>query len=287
MSAPARPRVGVVGHLEWLTHGTGTMPRPGEITYLGEPFDEPAGGGGVSASQVAKLGAECLFFTALGADEAGRASAEILAEGGVEVLATVHPGAQTRAVSAVDGSTDRAILVIGGPTSPRIEDALPWDELAGCDAVYFTGHDSATLAAARRARILVVTTRRLRQLVESGVRADVLIASASDPSEAVDPARLPVQPAAIVWTEGARGGRYRTADGTAGRWAPFPPPGPAVDSYGCGDSFAGGLTTGLARGLDLDAALALGARCGAVCLTGRGGLAPQLVEREHPGGPPA
>jgi ribokinase len=259
------------------------MPRPGEITYLAEPFDEPAGGGGVSASQVAKLGAECLFYTAVGSDEAGRASAAILAEVGVEVLATVHPGAQTRALSAVGASTDRAIVVVGGPTSPRIEDALPWDELAGCDAAYFTGHDSATLAAARRARILVVTSRRLRQLVESGVRADVLIASASDPSEAVDPERLPVQPAAIVWTDGERGGWYRRADGAQERWAPSPPPGPGVDTYGCGDSFAGGLTTGLARGLDLDAALALGARCGAACFTGRGGLGPQLVEREPPG----
>jgi ribokinase len=281
MSAAGRPRVAVIGHVEWLTHGTGSMPRPGQITYLGEPFDEPAGGGGVSAAQVAKLGAECLFFTALASDDAGRASATILGEQGVQVLATVHPGAQTRAVSAVDASADRAILVVGGPTSPRIEDALPWDDLAGCDAAYFTGHDSATLAAARRARALVVTSRRLRQLVESGVRADVLIASASDPTEAVDPDRLPVQPGAIVWTEGAHGGHYRLADGTEGRWDPAPVPGPPVDSYGCGDSFAAGLTTGLARGLDLEGALALGARCGAACLAGRGALGPQLVEPER------
>jgi ribokinase len=52
-----------------------------------------------------------------------------------------------------------------------------------------------------------------------------------------------------------------------------------VDSYGCGDSFAAGLTVGLARGLDLEEALALGARCGAHCLTGRGALAAQLDER--------
>jgi ribokinase len=51
-----------------------------------------------------------------------------------------------------------------------------------------------------------------------------------------------------------------------------------VDSYGCGDSFAAGLTVGLARGLPLEAALELGARCGATCLTGRGGLVPQLRE---------
>ncbi|MGB2711191.1 MAG: PfkB family carbohydrate kinase, partial [Conexibacter sp.] len=55
-----------------------------------------------------------------------------------------------------------------------------------------------------------------------------------------------------------------------------PLPGPPVDAYGCGDSFAAGLTYGLAAGIELDAALALGARCGAHCLTGRGPYAGQL-----------
>jgi ribokinase len=278
MSPAARPRVAVVGHAEWVTHGLGDMPRPGMITRLSEPFDEPAGGGAVAAVQVPKLGAECLFFTALGHDEAGRRAAARLEREGVTVLAAVREAGQTRAVSAVGAAGDRAIVVIGEPTSARIEDPLPWDDLAGCDAAYFTGHDSATLAAARRARVLVVTTRRLRQLVESGVRADVLIASANDPTEAVEPGQLPVPPAAIVWTDGGRGGRYVREDGSEGRWTAAEVPGPAVDSYGCGDSFAAGLTVGLARGGDLDAALALGARCGAACLTGRGGLGPQLVE---------
>ena len=64
----------MVGHVEWVTHGHGLMPAPGEIRCLADPFDEPAGGGGVSAAQVAKLGAEALFLTALGSDEAGRAT---------------------------------------------------------------------------------------------------------------------------------------------------------------------------------------------------------------------
>jgi len=282
MSPVTRPRVAVVGHVEWLTHGRGSMARPGEITYLTEPFDEPAGGGGVSASQVPKLGAECLFFTALGADHSGDQAIARLEAEGVTVLATRRPEPQTRAVSATDTEGDRAITVIGGSISARIEDPLPWDDLAGCDAAFFTGHDSATVAAARRAGVLVITSRRLRQLVESGVRADVLIASDSDPAEAVDPDALPVPPGVILWTEGSRGGRYVTADGATGRWDPAPLPAPAVDSYGCGDSFAAGLTVGLARGLDLDGALALGARCGAVCLTGRGALEPQLVEFPAP-----
>ena len=268
----------MVGHVEWVTHARGLFPGPGDITRVTEPFDEPAGGGAVSAAQVAKLGAECLFFTAVGSDWAGTATSLRLGEEGVTVLAALREEPQTRAVSATGPTADRAIVVIGEQISPRIEDPLPWDDLAGCDAAYFTGHDSAALAAARRARALVVTSRRLRVLMESGVRAEVLIASAADSSEAVDPDGLPVAPAAIVWTEGARGGRYELAGGGGGRWEPAPVPGPAVDSFGCGDSFAAGLTTGLGRDLDLEGALALGARCGAACLTGRGALGAQLVE---------
>ena len=59
----------------------------------------------------------------------------------------------------------------------------------------------------------------------------------------------------------------RTA--TPATWAAEPLPGPPVDSYGCGDSFAAGLTYGLGAGMPV-AAAQLGARCGAHCLTGRG-----------------
>ena len=75
---------------------------------------------------------------------------------------------------------------------------------------------------------------------------------------------------------GEGGGRYTTADGATGRWEATPPPGPTIDAYGCGDSFAAGLAFGLARGLSLDDALHLAARCGAHCLAGRGPYATQL-----------
>ena len=109
VSAATRPRVAVVGHSEWVTHGIGPMPRPGEITYLAEPFDEPAGGGGVSAAQVAKLGAECLFFTALGDDD-GRSTraAAALRTRASPCSRRVREAPQTRAVSAVGADGDRA-----------------------------------------------------------------------------------------------------------------------------------------------------------------------------------
>ena len=42
------------------------------------------------------------------------------------------------------------------------------------------------------------------------------------------------------------------------------------DAYGCGDSFAAGLTFALGRDRRIDEALELAARCGAACLTGAG-----------------
>jgi ribokinase len=53
-------------------------------------------------------------------------------------------------------------------------------------------------------------------------------------------------------------------------------PGPPVDEYGCGDSFAAGLTYGLGAGMAMADALDLAARCGASCLTGRGPYGAQL-----------
>jgi ribokinase len=267
------PRVAVVGHVEWVTHVRGDVPATGQIAHLADPLDEPAGGGAVTAAAAARLGAQCLFFTALGADALGDESQARLEALGVRVLAARRDAPQTRAVSVTGASGERTILVTGGRLSPTVDDPLPWEELAGCEAAFFTGDDPRTLIAARAARHLVVTARRLRSLVESGVAADVVVASARDADERVEPGRLPVPPRAYVFTEGAAGGRIVVA-GRERRFVAPPLSGPLVDTYGAGDSFAAGLTVGLARGLALDDAVALGARCGAAATAARGGLPP-------------
>ena len=268
-------RVAVIGHVEWVTHCLGHLPAVGQIAHLSGAFDEPAGGGAVAAAQVARLGADCRFFTALSADGFGEVSAEVLGERGIRVYAATRDDPQPRALAVVEPSGERTILVTGGRLSPTMDDALPWSDLSRCEAAFFTGDDPRTLIAARAARHLVVTARRVASLVDSGVRADVLVASASDENERVDPDALPVPPRALVVTDGARGGRI-VVGGRERRFDPAPLPGPAVDTYGAGDSFAAGLTVGLARGLRLDEAVALAARCGAAALTGRGGLDRQL-----------
>jgi ribokinase len=138
--------------------------------------------------------------------------------------------------------------------------------------VYFTGGDVEALRAARQARALVASARELDVLRQAGVELDVLVASAADQGERYDGVLEP-RPRCVVRTEGARGGTVEPG----GRFPPADPPGPVVDAYGAGDAFAAGLTYGLAAGMPIDEAVALGARCGAAVLTGRGPYETQLT----------
>ncbi len=112
---------------------------------------------------------------------------------------------------------------------------------------------------------------------------DALVLSGGDEIEMGEAARAERDARAVVFTEGPSGGRYRTRSGEEGRWEAAPPPGQIVDSYGCGDSFAAGLTYGLGAGMSLGDALALAARCGAECLAGAGPYGRQLTARELQG----
>jgi ribokinase len=273
-------RVAVVGHVEWVEFAVvPRMPRAGEIVHATEPpFREPGGGGAVAAVQLRKLAGSALFLTSVGDDEAGRAAVRDLRERhGVDVHAAVHDVAQRRAFTHLDGEHERTITVLGARHVPHGDDDLPWDRLGACDAVYFTGGDVAALQAARAARTLVATPRALETLAAAGVELDVLVASATDAGERVAPGQIDPPPRRVVLTEGAEGGSWTAAEGETGRFAAADPPGEPVDAYGCGDSFAAGLTYGLGAGLDLDNALALAARCGATCLTGRGPYGNQLT----------
>ena len=70
-------------------------------------------------------------------------------------------------------------------------------------------------------------------------------------------------PTVRIATEGEAGGVLIPG----GRFDAVQLPGPMVESYGCGDSFAAGVTAGLSAGWSTEQAVALGARCGAACAT--------------------
>jgi ribokinase len=267
----------VVGHVEWAEFvRVAALPRAGEIVHAQEAWEEPGGGGAVAAAQLAKLAGGAAFFTAFGDEARGRRAAAELSAMGVDVRAVFRPEAQRRVFVHVDGAGERTITVIGARMGPRGSDPLPWPALAGCDGVYFTAGDVEALRAARAARVLVATPRALDTLRAARVRLDALVGSARDPGERVRPGELDPPPDIVVRTEGADGGHFSRADGTTGGFRAAPLPGPLVDTYGAGDAFAAALTFGLGRGLPLDDALALAARCGAASLTGRGPYTAQL-----------
>ena len=276
-----RARVAVVGHVEWVDFAVVPRPpRPGEILHARQSWEEAAGGGAVAAVQMAKLAGGALFLTALARDDLGARTLEQLERQGVTVHAGPREGIQRRGFVHLDDDGERTITILGDRLVPHGADPLPWESLDDVGGVYFTGGDAAALRAARRADVIVATPRAEHALRDAGVAVDVLVHSGKDAGEELDPGELDPAPRNVVTTLGAKGGRWEGELG-GGSWEPLPLPGPRVDAYGAGDSFAAGLTTGLAAGLPMRDAIQLGARCGVANLTGRGPYAGQLDLRPN------
>jgi ribokinase len=271
-------RVAVVGHLEWVEFVRGDhVPAAGEIVHAHDSFEEPAGGGAVAAVQLARLAGEATFLTALGDDELARRSRARLAELGVTVRDATRESPTRRGLTFLDRRGERTIITIGERLAPRGRDPLDWEDLGRADGVYLTAADEEGLHAARAARVLVASPRAGRLLHRAGVRLDALVYSDRDELETAFARALDPPPTLLVATRGAEGGRYESAQGQSGSWPAAPLPGPVADTYGAGDSFAAALTFALARGDDPEAAPALAARAGAICLTGRGPYERQLT----------
>jgi ribokinase len=253
----------VVGHVEWVEFArVPRVPAPGEIVHADRVFEEPAGGGGVVARQLALLAERCELFTALGRDDLGRAAERRLAELGIDVHVR-WGGATRRAWVHLDGRGERAITVLGDKLLP--DAPLP---LAGYDLVFFVSGTKAALREARSARFLAATARELPTLRAGGVPLDLVVASRNDPGERYDTALAARH---VALTDGVRGG---TLDGE-----PYAAVAAAhvADSYGAGDSFGAALAFALARGDAPADALALAARAGAAVTGGSGPYEAQLA----------
>ncbi len=219
---------------------------------------------------LAELGAEVDFFCALGDDVHGHAAADQLQRRGVQVHVAWRDEPTRRAVTLLEGHTERTIITIGKRLDPLGSDELPWKRLEQAEGVYFTAGDEDALCDARAAGVVVVSPRARTALTHPGPQLDALVYSGHDHDEAQWAKRLDGRAEIVVQTEGAAGGRWRTKDGLEGRWAALAAPGEVKDSYGCGDSFAAGFTFALAHGSSPGQAATFGAECGARCLTRAG-----------------
>ena len=276
-----RLRVAAVGHVEWVQFArVAHVPRAGEVVHARGAFEEPAGGGAVAAVQLARLAGESLLITALGEDELAERSLLRLRELGVHVRTARRAAPTRRAVTLLDDAGERTITTLGSRLEPQIADAqLPWGTLGDTDAIYFTAGDEGALRAARAAKVLVASPRA-RDAIGHGIPLDALVLSEDDEIERREVAKAQAEAEVVLATRGARGGAYRTRGGESGTWDPLPAAAAAVDSYGCGDSFAAGFAYGRAAGMSFDEALSLAARCGAACATGAGPYERQLTARE-------
>jgi ribokinase len=271
-------KTAVVGHTEWIEFGqVDHVPRPGDIVHATDGWEVAGGGGAVASVQLARLAGSCTFYTALGDDDRALWTKRDLAGLGVRVRAVTRGEPSRRAVVFVDPNGERTITTIGRRLEPNLSDHLPWDEMSETDAVYFTAGDVDALRKARRARVLVATSRAMVRLSEADVPLDAVVGSGRDPSERYVEGALSAQPGVVVQTNSTRGGRYETADGRTGTYEPVSPPGDVVDTYGAGDCFAAGLTFALGAGMEVEEAIAVAARCGAWNVAGRGPYEHQLT----------
>jgi ribokinase len=252
-------RIAVIGQLEWVELlRVDHVPAAGEIVSALSGYALPAGSAGVAAVQLARWGAESLLFTALGDDDRGRHAHDELRARGVRVWPIVRRDAQRRALTLIDARHERTIVTIGDRLVPHADDPLPWDELGGCDAAYVTGTDAQGVLKARRARVLVATSRIVPLLRAAGAPLDALVGSTNDPAERYAPGDLKPAPRLVVRTDGSRGGRYVLGDGSEQRYVAAPAPA-GGDTYGAGDTFAAGLTFALAEGKPAPDAVAFAA----------------------------
>jgi ribokinase len=281
-------RVAVVGHVEWVTFGlVDRVPRAGEIVNTSETWDEPAGGGAVAAVQLAKLAGACDLFTAVGDDDIGELSERGLTSLGLTVHAAIRDDKTRRAVALIDHGNERSIVTLGERLEPRAADPLPWERLEGADVAYVTAGDPGAFAAARKARLMVVTSRALASLAASEVTPDVVVGSARDQAEAFDPGAIASPTTLFVRTAGLAGGTWER-DGESGRWkspslTQDDDPDTPADAYGAGDSFAAALAYALAAGWEISDAVKLAARAGAACASGRGPYTSQLTNADLDG----
>jgi ribokinase len=263
-------RCAVVGHVEVVEFArVDHVPKPGEIVQARKTWTEPAGGGAVAATALRRLASDIMFFTAFGDDEVGHRAEQELRARGLRIECVYRDEPQRRGFTYLDSGGERTITVIGRKLVPQADDPLPWAQLDEVACVYLCGADPGAVREARRARALVATSRELATLKVAGVELDALVQSASDESERYRPGDLDPPPRRVVTTEGRRGGHYVEGD-REGRWEAVPLPGPLVDEYGAGDSFAAGLAFALGIGKSTDEALATAAESAAFQMTNPG-----------------
>ena len=260
-------KLAVIGHIEWVTFlKVDKLPFAGEICHAEDCFEEAAGGAAVAAVQMARLTGEPVdLITSLGEDTYGEKSYERLSKLGLNLKVAWRKKPTRKGISLTSKDGERAITVIGERLQPIASDNLPWSDMKNYDGIFITATDKDGIKLASKAKFVSATPRAgERALKDSKVKINALIGSGLDPGEKVNYEELVPKPDVYIATEGKTGG---TIYPKKHKYKSIKPSSKEIDSYGCGDCFAGAVTAALSAKLNLDQAIKIGAYCGAECST--------------------
>lgn len=268
------------------------LPRMGE-TLLGHSFAlGPGGKGSNQAVAAARLGAEVALITRLGQDAFAEMALATWTAAGVTPVVRQMAESYTGAalIFIEDGSGDNAIIIAPGAAGHiGPEDLEAEAPLIAGSRVFLTQLEQPLAAAVRGmeiARGAGVTTilnpapgqdlpdsvLRLADLVtpnetETEILTGIEVTSLDAARAAAD--RLIERGAGgVVITLGAQGALLHA--GGRSEVVPAVSAGPVVETTGAGDAFNAGLATGIARGLDLPAAVRLGCAVAGISVTRAG-----------------
>ena len=260
-------KLAVIGHIEWVTFlKVDQLPIAGQISHAKDCLEEAAGGAAVAAVQMARLiNGPVDLITSLGKDTYGEKCYERLTKLGLNLKVAWREKSTRKGISLISKDGERAITVVGERLQPIASDNLPWNDMKNYDGIFVTATDKEGLRLARKARFLAATPRTGKNILEiSKVKLNALIGSGLDPGEKINYEKLIPKPDIYIATEGKSGGRIYPKNF---KYNSIKPSSKEIDSYGCGDCFAGGVTTALSARLNLDKAINIGAYCGAECST--------------------
>ena len=260
-------KLAVIGHVEWVTFlKVDQLPFAGGISHAKDFFEDAAGGAAVAAVQMARLINEPVdLITSLGKDTYGEKCYERLTKLGLNLKVAWREKPTRKGISLISKEGERAITVIGERLQPISSDDLPWSYMKNYDGIFITATDKEGIRLASKAKFVAATPRTGKTtLRDSKVKINALIGSGLDPGEKINYEELAPKPDIYIATEGASGGivypkKYK--------YKSIKPSSKEIDSYGCGDCFAGAVTTALSAKLNLNKAINIGAYCGAECST--------------------
>ena len=260
-------KLAVIGHIEWVTFlKVDQLPIAGEISHAKDYFEEAAGGAAVAAVQMARLINEPVdLITSLGKDNNGEKCYERLIKLGLNLKVAWREKPTRKGISLISKDGERAITVIGERLQPIASDDLPWSDMKNYDGIFITATDKEGIRLASKARFVAATPRTGQAtLKNSKAKINALIGSGLDPGEEINYEELVPKPDIYIATEGKLGGTVYPKEY---KYKAIKPSSQVIDTYGCGDCFAGAVTTALAAKLNLDQAIKIGAYCGAECST--------------------